>query len=258
MNRGLERALEEAVHSGGLNLSARKLKEFPRTAAPGHDLSDTVQAGERGPRGQAVGVDVGAAGCRACPDAVTSLRSGLAGGPLAEALPSGRGREKRAREDRGAPASARVPCCPPCGGAEGSGRAGLGLQGGRCAPRESGRLQAAASAPATGSNPLCSLASPGSRWGNQTKVARPGRPEGIGAAPRGPPLGATGCRLRGGARAPVCIRLGRRFGGDRFLLAVPFVHRPHGVVPRREAARCPVTRALRGPWEAKRSLLKEK
>lgn len=48
MNRGLERALEEAANSGGLNLSARKLKEFPRTAAPGHDLSDTVQAGERG------------------------------------------------------------------------------------------------------------------------------------------------------------------------------------------------------------------
>lgn len=44
MNRGLERALEEAANSGGLNLSARKLKEFPRTATPGHDLSDTVQA----------------------------------------------------------------------------------------------------------------------------------------------------------------------------------------------------------------------
>ncbi|XP_063088844.1 leucine-rich repeat and calponin homology domain-containing protein 1 isoform X2 [Cavia porcellus] len=44
LNRGLERALEEAASSGGLNLSARKLKEFPRTAAPGHDLSDTVQA----------------------------------------------------------------------------------------------------------------------------------------------------------------------------------------------------------------------
>uniref|UniRef100_H0X1T7 Leucine rich repeats and calponin homology domain containing 1 n=1 Tax=Otolemur garnettii TaxID=30611 RepID=H0X1T7_OTOGA len=44
LNRGLERALEEAANSGGLNLSARKLKEFPRTAAPGHDLSDTVQA----------------------------------------------------------------------------------------------------------------------------------------------------------------------------------------------------------------------
>uniref|UniRef100_A0A8I3RVI1 Leucine rich repeats and calponin homology domain containing 1 n=1 Tax=Canis lupus familiaris TaxID=9615 RepID=A0A8I3RVI1_CANLF len=48
LNRGLERALEEAANSGGLNLSARKLKEFPRTAAPGHDLSDTVQAGEEG------------------------------------------------------------------------------------------------------------------------------------------------------------------------------------------------------------------
>ncbi|XP_054442683.1 leucine-rich repeat and calponin homology domain-containing protein 1 [Pteronotus mesoamericanus] len=44
LNRGLERALEEAANSGGLNLSARKLKEFPRTAGPGHDLSDTVQA----------------------------------------------------------------------------------------------------------------------------------------------------------------------------------------------------------------------
>ncbi|KAM5288045.1 leucine-rich repeat and calponin homology domain-containing protein 1 [Ctenodactylus gundi] len=44
LNRGLERALEEAANSGGLNLSARKLKEFPRTAAPGPDLSDTVQA----------------------------------------------------------------------------------------------------------------------------------------------------------------------------------------------------------------------
>ncbi|XP_053772291.1 leucine-rich repeat and calponin homology domain-containing protein 1 isoform X2 [Desmodus rotundus] len=44
LNRGLERALEEAANSGGLNLSARKLKEFPRTTAPGHDLSDTVQA----------------------------------------------------------------------------------------------------------------------------------------------------------------------------------------------------------------------
>ncbi|XP_061143012.1 leucine-rich repeat and calponin homology domain-containing protein 1 isoform X2 [Syngnathus typhle] len=42
-SRGLERALEEATLSGALNLSARKLKEFPRTAA-GVDLSDTVEA----------------------------------------------------------------------------------------------------------------------------------------------------------------------------------------------------------------------
>lgn len=42
-NRGLERALEEAAASGALNLSARKLKEFPRTAA-NHDLTDTVEA----------------------------------------------------------------------------------------------------------------------------------------------------------------------------------------------------------------------
>ncbi|XP_021231741.1 leucine-rich repeat and calponin homology domain-containing protein 1 isoform X8 [Numida meleagris] len=45
LNRGLERALEEAAHSGGLNLSGRKLKEFPRSAAAlTHDLSDTVRA----------------------------------------------------------------------------------------------------------------------------------------------------------------------------------------------------------------------
>lgn len=43
-NRGLERALEEAAASGALNLSSRKLKEFPRTAA-NHDLTDTVEAG---------------------------------------------------------------------------------------------------------------------------------------------------------------------------------------------------------------------
>ncbi|KAM6317187.1 LOW QUALITY PROTEIN: leucine-rich repeat and calponin homology domain-containing protein 1 [Aegotheles albertisi] len=45
LNRGLERALEEAAHSGGLSLSGRKLKEFPRSAAAlSHDLSDTVRA----------------------------------------------------------------------------------------------------------------------------------------------------------------------------------------------------------------------
>ncbi|KAI1899183.1 hypothetical protein AGOR_G00058980 [Albula goreensis] len=43
LNRGLERALEEAANSGFLNLSARKLKEFPRTALT-HDLTDTVEA----------------------------------------------------------------------------------------------------------------------------------------------------------------------------------------------------------------------
>lgn len=52
-NRGLERALEEASSSGVLNLSSRKLKEFPQTAA-NHDLSDTVEAGRgSGDRGQA-------------------------------------------------------------------------------------------------------------------------------------------------------------------------------------------------------------
>ncbi|KAJ8012980.1 hypothetical protein DPEC_G00048510 [Dallia pectoralis] len=42
-NRGLERALEEGANSGFLNLSSRKLKEFPRTASS-CDLSDTVEA----------------------------------------------------------------------------------------------------------------------------------------------------------------------------------------------------------------------
>ncbi|XP_031752998.1 leucine-rich repeat and calponin homology domain-containing protein 1 isoform X2 [Xenopus tropicalis] len=43
VNRGLERALEEAASSGVLNVSARKLKEFPRTSGS-PDLSDTVRA----------------------------------------------------------------------------------------------------------------------------------------------------------------------------------------------------------------------
>ncbi|XP_075447259.1 leucine-rich repeat and calponin homology domain-containing protein 1 isoform X2 [Ascaphus truei] len=44
VNRGLERVLEEAANSGVLNLSARKLKEFPARTCVSHDLSDTVQA----------------------------------------------------------------------------------------------------------------------------------------------------------------------------------------------------------------------
>ncbi|XP_077339377.1 leucine-rich repeat and calponin homology domain-containing protein 1 isoform X3 [Lithobates pipiens] len=43
LNRGLERALDEAANSGILNLSARKLKEIPRSTGS-HDLTDTVQA----------------------------------------------------------------------------------------------------------------------------------------------------------------------------------------------------------------------
>uniref|UniRef100_F7C276 Leucine-rich repeats and calponin homology (CH) domain-containing 3 n=1 Tax=Xenopus tropicalis TaxID=8364 RepID=F7C276_XENTR len=42
-NRSLERALEEASVTGVLNLSGRKLREFPRSAVQ-HDLSDTTQA----------------------------------------------------------------------------------------------------------------------------------------------------------------------------------------------------------------------
>ncbi|XP_018432018.1 PREDICTED: leucine-rich repeat and calponin homology domain-containing protein 3 [Nanorana parkeri] len=42
-NRSLERALEEAAVTGFLNLSGRKLREFPRSAVR-QDLSDTTQA----------------------------------------------------------------------------------------------------------------------------------------------------------------------------------------------------------------------
>ncbi|XP_076848513.1 DISP complex protein LRCH3 isoform X3 [Brachyhypopomus gauderio] len=43
-NRSLDRALDEATATGCLNLSGRKLKEFPRSAAS-HDLTDTTRAG---------------------------------------------------------------------------------------------------------------------------------------------------------------------------------------------------------------------
>ncbi|XP_044209782.1 DISP complex protein LRCH3 isoform X3 [Thunnus albacares] len=42
-NRSVDRALDEASATGSLNLSGRKLKEFPRSAA-NHDLSDTTRA----------------------------------------------------------------------------------------------------------------------------------------------------------------------------------------------------------------------
>lgn len=42
LNRSNERALEEASHSGELNLSGRTLREFPNNKC---DLSDTVFAG---------------------------------------------------------------------------------------------------------------------------------------------------------------------------------------------------------------------
>ncbi|XP_075932530.1 DISP complex protein LRCH3 isoform X9 [Anarhichas minor] len=43
-NRSLDRALDEASTTGSLNLSARKMKEFPRSAANNHDLTDTTRA----------------------------------------------------------------------------------------------------------------------------------------------------------------------------------------------------------------------
>ncbi|NWV59155.1 LRCH3 protein, partial [Malurus elegans] len=43
-SRSLDRALEEAAVSGTLSLSGRKLRDYPRTSAANHDLSDTTQA----------------------------------------------------------------------------------------------------------------------------------------------------------------------------------------------------------------------
>ncbi|XP_060541199.1 DISP complex protein LRCH3 isoform X3 [Pantherophis guttatus] len=42
--RSLERSLEEAAASGSLSLSGRKLRDYPRGSAAGHDLSDTTKA----------------------------------------------------------------------------------------------------------------------------------------------------------------------------------------------------------------------
>ncbi|KAK5893902.1 hypothetical protein CgunFtcFv8_006730 [Champsocephalus gunnari] len=42
-SRSVEKALEEAAASGALNLSNRKLKEFPRSAR-NYDLSDITHA----------------------------------------------------------------------------------------------------------------------------------------------------------------------------------------------------------------------
>ncbi|CAN0085340.1 unnamed protein product [Lampetra fluviatilis] len=44
LHRSVERALEDACLSGVLNLSGRKLKDFPRSTAS-FDLSDVTEAG---------------------------------------------------------------------------------------------------------------------------------------------------------------------------------------------------------------------
>uniref|UniRef100_A0A8C7WUP1 Leucine-rich repeats and calponin homology (CH) domain containing 3 n=1 Tax=Oryzias sinensis TaxID=183150 RepID=A0A8C7WUP1_9TELE len=44
-NRSVDRALDEASVTGCLNLSGRKLKEFPRSST-NHDLTDTTRAGK--------------------------------------------------------------------------------------------------------------------------------------------------------------------------------------------------------------------
>lgn len=44
-NRSVDRALDEASVTGCLNLSGRKLKEFPRSSN-NHDLTDTTRAGK--------------------------------------------------------------------------------------------------------------------------------------------------------------------------------------------------------------------
>lgn len=44
-SRSVDKGLEEAAASGALNLSNRKLKEFPRSAR-NYDLSDITHAGQ--------------------------------------------------------------------------------------------------------------------------------------------------------------------------------------------------------------------
>lgn len=204
LNRGLERALEEAANSGGLNLSARKLKEFPRTAAPAHDLSDTVQAGERGP---SAGCGCGClAGCRAFPGAVASVRSGLTGGSSGPCCPEAATRV-------GGPAGGERGCSgPPSPRARGSPlpllRRGSGRGAGTC-----GRVACAqwkwevsggcgrflGPAQGLGTRAPRLRLRPGRKPSLRRGAARPGweasrqrwralrRPEGTAAVPPGPP-----------------------------------------------------------------------
>ena len=44
-NRTIDRNLDEAQSTGNLDLSSRKLNEFPKSAES-YDLSDTVEAGK--------------------------------------------------------------------------------------------------------------------------------------------------------------------------------------------------------------------
>lgn len=45
LSRTIERAFEDARHTGDINLNGRKLREFPKMA-PKYDLVDTITAGE--------------------------------------------------------------------------------------------------------------------------------------------------------------------------------------------------------------------
>lgn len=59
--RSLDRVLEDAVSSGLLNLSGRKLREYPGLS---YDLTDTTQAGgSRSPRGS----------CEIPPESITRI-----------------------------------------------------------------------------------------------------------------------------------------------------------------------------------------
>lgn len=239
LNRGLERALEEAANSGGLNLSARKLKEFPRTATPGHDLSDTVQAGERGGREcewLAVVPPRRGGQYEMWPrwgahrpmlsrvrDRVGAGEAVPADGTVTPASPGDRWCSLGRAGVRAAavPASVRLPGSPRRGGSAGAPAAVPGLAGaprarggsGMCAaaapaswaPRMAGS-PGAASAPRTQAGRLCVGASPILVGKPRQRWRALGRPEGIGAEPRTPSAAspsdpATWCRLRGGAKA---------------------------------------------------------
>lgn len=45
-SRTIDRVFEDAQHTGEINLSGRKLKEYPQSVAGKYDLVDTISAGE--------------------------------------------------------------------------------------------------------------------------------------------------------------------------------------------------------------------
>ncbi|KAJ8785477.1 hypothetical protein J1605_007074 [Eschrichtius robustus] len=272
LNRGLERALEEAANSGGLNLSARKLKEFPRTAAPAHDLSDTVQAGERGPR---------AGGGRGW---LSGWLSSLPRrGGQSEIWPC-RGTSGPCSPEEGTRVGAAAPGEPGCSGPLGplacvsawvSGSPSAAAVWGKWPPGWGLRARPVRAVEVGGFRRLRPLSGPRVGAGNPAAVSAPPlcveaspvlvgkprqrwralrRPEGIGAVPRGPRgditersgnLVPTARRCRGFSFLRLCEegaaaesqrnRIAATLLGGRLPGSLPLANRPRGLVPATEA-----------------------